>query len=203
MWVLTALHEHFHQLQYTRPGYYQRVAGLDLSGGDETGMWQLNYPFPYESPETAALVMAYRDATLAALAAAGGPEAPTTLAAYHTARADLRAGLSDADYRYMSFQLWQEGVARFTEHAVAAAAVEHHSPSPDFEALPDYVPYAEALVELNAGLDREMADMDLASWRRVVFYPLGAADAMLLDAVRPEWRRRYHDEPFFLEAYHR
>jgi hypothetical protein len=48
-WVLTALHEHFHQWQYSRPGYYDGVARLDLSQGDSTGMWMLNYPFPYDS----------------------------------------------------------------------------------------------------------------------------------------------------------
>src|SRR4051794_5742374 len=33
-WVLTLLHEHFHQWQYSRPSYYSGVAGLELSQGD-------------------------------------------------------------------------------------------------------------------------------------------------------------------------
>ena len=48
-WVLTVLHEHFHQLQYSRPGYDAGVAALGLARGDSTGMWMLNYAFPYES----------------------------------------------------------------------------------------------------------------------------------------------------------
>ena len=38
-------------------------------------------------------------------------------------------------------------------------------------------------------------------WKRVVFYPLGAAEALLLDAARPGWKARYFTEPFYLERY--
>jgi hypothetical protein len=45
-WVLTALHEHFHQLQFSQPGYYPGVTALGLARGDTTGMWMLNHGFP-------------------------------------------------------------------------------------------------------------------------------------------------------------
>ena len=48
-WVLTLLHEHFHQWQMSRSGYYAAVDSLGLSGDDDTGQWMLNYPFPYDS----------------------------------------------------------------------------------------------------------------------------------------------------------
>jgi hypothetical protein len=200
-WVITALHEHFHQLQYTRAGYYDRVAGLDLAGGDETGMWQINYPFPYDDPAVAELFMAYKTSLEAALAGAAGDDAESLLAEYLDARDRLREGLGEADYRYLSFQLWQEGVARYTEYAVAEAAGEGYQALPAFAALDDYVPYAQALDTLRQGLANEMANLDLAAWERVVFYPVGAMEALLLDAAAPGWRRRYHDEPFFLERY--
>jgi len=41
-WVFVVLHEHFHQLQYSRPGYFAEVNALDLHGGDTTGKWQIN-----------------------------------------------------------------------------------------------------------------------------------------------------------------
>lgn len=43
-WVLTILHEHFHQMQFSWPGYYSGTSEHKLSGGDETGMWMPNYP---------------------------------------------------------------------------------------------------------------------------------------------------------------
>lgn len=37
-WVFVVLHEHFHQLQYSRPGYFSDVNALGLNGGDQTGL---------------------------------------------------------------------------------------------------------------------------------------------------------------------
>ena len=46
-YVVTILHEHFHQMQDSQTDYYKDVSALGLANGDETGMWMLNYPFPY------------------------------------------------------------------------------------------------------------------------------------------------------------
>jgi hypothetical protein len=35
-WVITLLHEHFHQLQDSQPNFFQETMGLNLSRGDET-----------------------------------------------------------------------------------------------------------------------------------------------------------------------
>jgi hypothetical protein len=37
-WVLTALHEHFHQYKAANAKYYSEVKQPGLSGGDQTGM---------------------------------------------------------------------------------------------------------------------------------------------------------------------
>lgn len=201
-WVLTALHEHFHQLQTTRPGYYDAVASLDLAGGDETGMWMLTYPFAYASPAVGARFAAYRDALLAALGAPDGPGTDARVGAVRAARAQLRDALPAADDRYLAFQLWQEGVARYTELRVAEAAAARHEPLPAFRALDDAVSYAAAADTLRRHLADELAGLDLAAWERVAFYPVGAAEALVLDAARPGWRLRYHAEPFDLERYY-
>src|SRR5574337_344189 len=134
-WVLTLMHEHFHQLQYSRLGYYAGVAALDLAQGDSTGGWMLNYPFPYDSPRVAAAV----DTLAAALRTAvdttrGGFGA--ALASYHRAREALRRLVTLDDDRYLEFELWQEGVARYTEYAVAVAAEGASPPAAAFRALP-------------------------------------------------------------------
>src|SRR6185503_7856813 len=49
-WVITLMHEHFHQLQVSQPNFFKDTEALNLSRGDQTGMWMLNYPFPYETP---------------------------------------------------------------------------------------------------------------------------------------------------------
>lgn len=60
-WVLTLLHEHFHQYQTGWESYYERVDALDLSGGDESGMWMLNYPFPYADKTVELSILRLRD----------------------------------------------------------------------------------------------------------------------------------------------
>jgi hypothetical protein len=72
-WVLTVLHEHFHQLVYSQPGYYAEVDKLGLAHGDKTGMWMLNYPFPYDSSRVQETFTAMTLALLDALAQTDRP----------------------------------------------------------------------------------------------------------------------------------
>jgi hypothetical protein len=186
-WVLTLLHEHFHQLQTSRAGYYAAVDSLQLSGGDQTGMWMLNYPFPYDS-----LPIQRRFAAVAeALAAAVSDTATAALRRYAAARHDLRASLGDADARYVAFQLWQEGVARYVEYACARRAARGYVPSAAFAALPDYVPYGQVATRLREQILRELRAPDLGANRRVSLYPIGAAMALLLEGRTPRWREQY------------
>lgn len=186
-WVLTLLHEHFHQLQTSRAGYYAAVDSLQLSGGDQTGMWMLNYPFPYDS-----LPIHRRFAAMsAALAAALSDTTTAALRRYAAARHELRANLGDADARYLAFQVWQEGVARYIEYACARRAARGYVPSASFAALPDYVPYGQVATRLREQILRELRSPDLGASRRVSFYPVGAATALLLEGRAPRWREQY------------
>jgi hypothetical protein len=132
-WVLTLLHEHFHQWQYSQPGYYAGVAQLDLAPGDTTGRWMLDYAFPYDSVPVQQAMRRLATALAQALDAPAGAKAKALKAAVG-ARETLRSSLTAADYRYFEFQLWQEGVARFVEYAAARAAAESGGPPPRFEA---------------------------------------------------------------------
>ena len=187
-WVVTLLHEHFHQMQYTQPGYYAGVAALDLARGDTTGMWMLDYAFPYDSTRVAAATARLA----AALDAASGHAVAT---AWH----ELTASLDPADRRYLEFQLWQEGVARWVEYAAAQlAARDGQPPAAAFRALPDFEEYDALAQRQRRALHEELRHMPLAERRRVAFYPIGAAMATLLDARSHDWKRRYEATPFRL-----
>jgi hypothetical protein len=198
-WVLTVLHEHFHQWQYSRPGYYQGVAGLGLANGDSTGQWMLDYPFPYDSAPV------QRDMRRLAASLRQALDAPRAerlraLRSVAGAREALRHRVTAADYRYFEFQLWQEGVARFVEYAAAAAAGAAGAPSAQFRELPDYVPYDSLADRARRTLGRELEQLDLGRQRRVAFYAVGAAIAVLLEETRPDWKRAYTERPFALAA---
>src|SRR5262245_17443350 len=142
-WVVTLLHEHFHQLQYSQPGYIAGIDSLHLASGDTTGMWMLNYPFPYTRPDVVRLVAHLDSITVSALRSPSPNDFAQRASDYLAAKRALRAALSADEYRYFVFQLWQEGIARYTEYKVAAMAAEGYEPSPAFRDLPDFKPFAD------------------------------------------------------------
>lgn len=102
-WVVTMLHEHFHQLQNSQPNYYADVNALNLSGGDESGMWMLNYAFPYSAPEVKQQFAVLSRLLAEALQIKPKKEFSTKVAAYLEAQRKLEMMLKPDDYRYFSF----------------------------------------------------------------------------------------------------
>jgi hypothetical protein len=198
-WVVTLLHEHFHQMQDSQPDFYEEVNKLNLARGDQTGMWMLNFAFPYERPEVAQKFSAAARALAAALVARGGRDFRGKLAAYLSARKGLQDVLGMDDYKYFSFQLWKEGVARYTEYRVAREAAARYKPTREFASLKDFTPFAEDAARSLALVMDDLEKMSLAERKRTAFYPFGAGEALLLDRARPGWQRRYFVENFSLD----
>ncbi len=201
-WVIALLHEHFHQLEYSEPDYAASVKALDLSGGDNSGMWMLNFPFPYEKEEVQEAFRAMCVTLSKALAAPDGPALREKVTAYRKVREDFKKLLSESDYRYLSFQNWQEGVARYTELRVAERAAAEYTPTPEFQKLPDYTPFSQVASYWRKNILGELPGLPLGNYKRVVFYYLGAAEAMLLDRVNPAWKRKFFEQKFFFENYY-
>jgi hypothetical protein len=164
-------------------------------------MWMLNYPFPYENAQVNERHAAMAAALVAAVEARGTPQFDERLSAYRKARAELKQALAPDDYKYLAFQLWKEGVARYTEYAVARAAAERFRPSAEFSALSDFTPFAQEAEAAYQRILRELRTLTLAKDKRVCFYALGAGEALLLDEVNPAWKERYLKEKFDLEKY--
>ena len=189
-WLITVMYEHFHQLQWAQPEYLKAIADLGLSKGDASGMWMLNYPFPYDVPEIAEAFTHLRDTLLAALAEVDQQKFASLAKAYLKERKMFFAQLLPGDHKYFSFQLWQEGVARYTQIKAAEAAADYQ-PSPAFAALPDFTPFnTYALTTRSRTLD-ELKHIDITQSKREVFYSFGAAEALLLDRINPSWKDEY------------
>ncbi len=199
-WVVTLLHEHFHQLQDSRPGMNADVEALNLARGDNTGMWMLNYPFPYESAEVGRQVSAMSK-LLGEAIESGKSDFKTRLGAYLLERQQLQKMLNTDDYKYLSFQLWKEGIARYTEYHVARLAAASYKPSKEFKSLKDYAQFKDTADSLLRNLRGELRALPFVSYKRVAFYSLGGGEGLLLDRVNPNWRRRYFADKFFLDKY--
>lgn len=200
-WVVTMLHEHFHQLQTTQPDYQKAVDELKLAGGDQNGQWMLNYAFPYSDAEISKQFDALSRMLAAALEVKDQKELFAQAAAYFSARHKLEASLAPADARYFSFQIWQEGVARYTEYHAAAYAARYYRPSRQFRALKDYQPFKTVADKILANILDELKTLKLGEYRRVAFYPLGAGEALLLDRTNQHWRRQYFKNKFHVDEY--
>lgn len=200
-WVMTLLHEHFHQWQQSQPDYFSSTTALGLARGDSTGMWMLTYPFPYDDRRVnevfAELCRRLHDAVKAVRR--GG--FTRKLDSYLEAREAFRRLLTKEDYTYFSFQVWQEGIARYTEYRLAKRLAMMYRPSEAFKSLPDYSSFDQDAQRTRDHILTELHNMSLKKAGRTAFYQVGAAEGMLLDHAQPEWRSRYLREKFYVDRY--
>lgn len=200
-WVITLLHEHFHQLQNAQPGYYAGVDSLGLARGDQTGTWMLNYAFPYAKPEVRDQFSVMSKALAEALQAKPPADFSRKLASYVEARKAFRSLLSADDYKYFAFQSWQEGIARYTEYRIALLAAAEYQPSQEFQGLKDYAPFKKEAPAILERIEKELASVELDKAKRTAFYALGAGEALVLDRANPGWRTRYFEDKFSLDEH--
>ena len=201
LWTVTLLHEHFHQLQDSQDNFYRDVAALDLSNGDQTGMWMINYPFPYKDQKINEDFSALAAQLARALETDERRGFQTEFANYLKMRRAFNASLAEKDYRYLSFQLWKEGTARYTEYEIARRAAENYQPSAAFTKLKDYQTYREVAEYWKKQTIESLKTMRLERLEREVVYAYGAGEAMLLDKAGIDWKSRYFAEKFYLDKY--
>ncbi len=189
-WLITVMHEHFHQLQWAQSEYLKAIADLGLSKGDATGKWMLDYPFPYEVPEIAQSFEYLRDLLLKTVSEADQQKFAPLSKQYLKERKRFLEQFLPGDRKYFSFQVWQEGVARYTQIKAAEAAADYQ-PSAEFAELPDYTPFSTyALTARSRTLD-ELKHIDITQSKREAFYSFGAAECLLLDRINPSWKDEY------------
>ena len=201
-WVVTLLHEHFHQLQDSQPNFYADVNALGLAHGDQTGMWMLNYAFPYDRKDVqdqfALTSKLLADAIRDISSKRAQKESDAKVRAFLQAQQKFQAMLAPDDYKYIAFQFWKEGIARYTEYQVARWAAAKFRPSKEFAALKDYRSFADVMRRTYEGIFKQLETQQLGVSKREVVYSYGAAEGLLLDKIKPRWRNRYFVEKFDL-----
>src|SRR4029078_2247515 len=113
------------------------------------------------------------------------------LSEYLTARDTLKQMLTPDDYKYFSFQLWKEGIARYTEYRVAQWAAAKYQPTREFQNLKDFTTFSAVAVQEHALIVHELSTLKLENYKRVAFYPIGPPEGLLLHRANPRWRSRY------------
>lgn len=193
-WVAIILHEAFHQYQSMLPAYNDATDRLrgDFEDGDEPDVrWMLDYAFPYADAQVRAIFAEMTGSALRFLEASSDPQKLAAIADYLAARERAEKNVGTKDWSYFEFQTGQEGVARWSEIRLAAAAGSH---DPELAAVAEDTRLGLA-TSLRA-IDRDGLNM----WTRSAFYVLGAVEAEMLEQTGPAWRREYPRRPFQLGA---
>ena len=202
-WIFTILHEHFHQYQYSHPDYYPAVDSLGLSGGDNTGMWMLNYKFPYDNKEADEQYGIMLKAMKDVLEFYGTKEYEMMLSDFKNERAKFKRLLDEKDYAYFSFQNWQEGIADYTEmKLMELLQKDKYEVSDAVKRLSDYIPLDSFTVKYYNNKINLAQYEELNKDKRVCFYTSGSLEGLILDKVNPDWRDLYFKKKFYMEEYY-
>jgi hypothetical protein len=137
------------------------------------------------------------------LAARKKPEFANKLSAYTDARDKFRSLLKADDYKYFAFQVWKEGIARYTEYHLAELAAAEYKPSKAFQELRDFRTFRDVAGDILSRMEKDLGTMQLDKARRTVVYNFGAAEGLVLDQANSEWRKRYFEDKFSLDAHFR
>lgn len=200
-WSVTLLHEHFHQWQYSWPDYHAATSALNLTRGDKTGMWMLNYPFPYSDAHVDAAYATLSSNLADALQAIGTPGFADAAQRYLRSRQAFKAVLAPHDYKYFAFQCWQEGTARYTEIRVAQLAALAHRSDPSFLTDAQSAALMRTAGQIYWSVLERLRMIPLRTDKRVDLYAVGAGEALLLDQLAPGWHERYLDRSMDLSAF--
>lgn len=201
-WIITILHEHFHQFQSSQPDYYQTVESLDLAGDDKSGMWMLNYKFPYGDKIISDSYNLLTQLAKKTYLSSDNPEFEINLKEYLSERENFKSLLNKKDYDYFSFQLWQEGIARYTEIKIAEFLKNNnYNPSDQIAEMNDYIPPDSFYVRIVNKLLRKANTQSLSENERNCFYTLGALEGLILDVNNPVWKELYLKEKIYTLNY--
>jgi len=174
---------------------------LDLSGGDQTGMWMLNYPFPYDSLKIIKQISYMGKILNLAIKSSNKNHPQLNIRSYLNEKTKFKNLLNEKDYKYFSFQVWQEGMARYTELNIAELLSKEYKSSKALSELNDFIPFETIARNIKTGILNELNNINLQENRRVSFYSIGAAEGMLLDKVNPDWKDMYFTNMFNTEKY--
>lgn len=175
-WTRIIFHEHFHQYQTTFHQYYLRLNDLGLSNGDTTGMWMLNYPFPYKN-EKFNVAFSVASRALKAAVLSNSADLERLAAVYLQERQKLEMTVTANDWKYLELGLWAEGVARWTEIEIAKQSADQ-----------SVVASGKSLREKTLSSLTVLNPIEL---EREIVYPYGAAESMLLERCKKDWRLHY------------
>jgi hypothetical protein len=185
-WTALMVHEHFHQLQDSKPwmGAEVKLLGPVFGGGTGANSWALVYPFPYKREDVNAVFDKMAAAALDFLQAKTAEEGSNAASDYLAQRAALEHLVSPTDWRYFEEQMWTEGIARWTQ-APVMDAYARMSQDPGWRKAAEGMHKAR-IVSLNA-----VRRQGIKMWKRSAIYEVGPVEAEIAAMRCKDWKAAY------------
>lgn len=203
-WIIILLHEHFHIYEYTSENYYASVDSLNLSGGNKTGNWMISYPFPYDSSWIENKYTDFKASLLKAVSTINTKSFQENVNIYKRYRKQFQQLLKEPDYKYFSFQIWQEGIARYTEYKyLELITAANYQTDTETKQLKDFTDFKQYKDKFYNDEIKKLSENTLKEKNRLCFYSIGFAEGLLLDKLNPDWRSQFLTNKFYVEKYHK
>jgi len=183
-WISVLFHERFHQIQFSQKDYYKKVDSIKPNGSKDAS-WMLTYPFPYKD-ESINLVLKIMGEKLYD---AVNNKNLKSYESYKVLKAKLSSLLSKKDFFYMQFQIWQEGVARYSE--IKSLEKIKNKFSSEFKSTNGFNKNSNILDYKKKSLKKDIKSLNLIKLKRTLFYTLGYYEAEALDLFDSNWKQRY------------
>jgi hypothetical protein len=186
-WIIALLHEHFHVYQGTSLLYKKTKKVLGKKFEKKCPNWMLDYNFPYNKESVINLFNKYSNLIYETYRTLDKKDLKKKINQYKLVEIEIQNSLTQDDYDYFIFQIWQEGIARYTEFRYLKLLNINKKYLKDVYSL-DYTSKEKKLV--NTCISR-LLNNDLQSNKRHIFYSLGLLKGIINDKTYPKWQNSY------------
>lgn len=186
-WIIMLLHEHFHLYQGSNPQYKENISVLAKKIANNSENWMLDYDFPYTDTTTNKLFKKYLSSIYDTYCCLHKGNINREVDRVATIQDEVQRYLTPDDYSYFQFQIWQEGIATYTEYKYLYALDHVSKYFKDNFALDFTLKSEDLLKAYTNGLLKN----DLQKDKRNLFYSIGLLKGIIEDKTNPDWKAHY------------
>jgi len=186
-WIIMLLHEHFHLYQGSIPLYKKNIAELAQKIANNSENWMLDYDFPYADTTINNLFKKYSSSIYETHSHLCKENIKDKMDYNLIIQKEIQNYLTPNDYSYFQFQIWQEGIATYTEYKYLYA----------LNLIDKYFEKNYALnftlkhEDLLKAYSKNLLNADLQKNKRNLFYSIGLLKGIIKDETNPDWKTDY------------
>jgi len=188
-WIMMVLHEHFHVYQGANSQYKKNKAILEKKLSANSNNWMLDYNFPYDNKKVNEIFKRYSQSICQTLKSQDKDDLKDKRKQYLNDQKKLHKYLTSNDYSYLQFQIWQEGVATYTQYRYFDFVNRHNRFFKETYAL-DFKSKDKEFLKTYEDI---LLKKDLQKSKRKMFYSVGLLRGVINDKINPNWRKDYFE----------